>query len=301
MTKTDATPHPFFSSDILETEIVGPYQGTDRRIIDYRQVKLAGHAFRGPLPAAMYGMPKITFLGAAQTFGRFVRVPFPDIVGSFFSLGVLNLGHAGASARFYLNKPGLLEYASKSAVTVVQVMSARSAENSEFACPDGRNTLVRRGDGRRMMGAPAYTWLLNEKGPERALEVVRETQARWVQETIELAQRIRTRKVLFWFSVRPTAFHPKPDSLKSLMGKFPHFVSREMIEEVAPYFDDFVECTSARGLPQALKDRFTGDPVEVSFAGARKFQNTYYPSPEMHLDAANALNLPLKQILEGRT
>ncbi|MCR8550889.1 DUF6473 family protein [Salipiger sp. P9] len=291
---------PFYTSETLETGIVGPYQGTDRRIVDYQQVMLAGHAFRGPLPAAMYKRRKLTFLGAAQTFGRFTRVPFPDIMGSLFNLDVLNLGYAGAGASFYLSKPTLLQYASNSALTVVQVMSGRSAENSMFASPDGRNTLIRRSDGKPMTDAPAYRWVLEEKGPEVALELVRESQKRWVEETIELASKIETRKILFWFSVRPVEFTPTAESLKGLMGDFPHFVSREMIEEVTPHFDAFVECTSSRGLPYKLRDRFDNSLVDVNFAGSQRNFNTYYPSPEMHLDAAITLEEPMRKILTAK-
>lgn len=292
---------PFYDSETLETGIVGPYQGTDRRIIDYRQIRLAGHEFRGPLPAAMYKRRKLTFLGAAQTFGRFTRVPFPDIAGSLFGLDVLNLGHAGAGASFYLNKPTLLQYASNSELAVVQVMSGRSAENSMFASPDGRNTLVRKADGKRMTDGPAYRWVLEEKGPEAALELVRESQAHWVEETIELARKLETRKILFWFSVRPIKFTPRADNLKALMGDFPHFVSREMIEEVRPHFDAFVDCTSKRGLPQSLRDRYDNSPVEVNFAGVKRSINTYYPSPEMHLDAAIALEAPMRKLLSAKS
>ncbi|MEC3862695.1 hypothetical protein VK792_15495 [Mesobacterium sp. TK19101] len=65
MKKLDPGP-PLHHSGVLRTSIVGPYQGTDRRIVDYGQVMLAGHAFRGPIPDQMYTRNKITFLGAAQ-------------------------------------------------------------------------------------------------------------------------------------------------------------------------------------------------------------------------------------------
>lgn len=292
---------PLYDSATLQTGIVGPYQGTDRRIIDYQQVMLSGHAFRGPLPDGLYSTRKLTFLGAAQTFGRFARVPFPNILGSLNGLDVLNLGYAGAGASFYLGKNTLLRHATQSKVAVIQVMSGRSAENTMFSSPDGRNTLVRRSDGKRMTDAPAYRWVLEEQGPEAALALVRESQDRWVAETIDLAKRIETRKILLWFSVRDPDFTPGTESLKALMGDFPHFVSREMLEEVKPHFDAYVECTSRRGLPQKLLDRHSGTPVEVNFAGAQRTTNVYYPSPEMHLDAAIALEQPLRDLLEPKS
>lgn len=282
---------------MLESGIVGPYQNTDRRIIDYRQVVLGGQAFRGPLPARMYSTEKLTFLGAAQTFGRFVRTPFPTILGSLFNLDVLNLGYAGAGASFYLSKPYLMNQIGNARAAVVQVMSGRSCANSIFDAPEGRNVLVRRSDGKIMTDGPGYRWVLETLGSDRAISVVRESQAKWVEETIEMAKAIPIPKVLFWFAVRDTAFTPSGDSLAALMGEFPHFVSTEMLAEVRPYFDAYVECVSRRGLPYPLTDRHTGEAVPVNFAGSTRSTNHYYPSAQMHLDAAVALDEPLRAIL----
>lgn len=286
-----------YDSSRLETNIVGPYQNSDRRIIDYRQIILGGEAFRGPLPDRMYSDEKLAFAGAAQTFGRFVRVPFPTMLGSVFNLDVLNLGYAGVGASFYLSRPYLLHQLSMSKAVVIQVMSGRSTANSVFDAPGGRNTLVRRSDRRSMTDGPAYRWLLETEGAAKAIAVIRETQERWVEETRTLAAAIQTRKILFWFSPRGTDFTPTGDSVSSLMGEFPHLVSTEMIDSVRDRFDDYVECVSQRGLPNRLIDRFTGEAVEVNFAGSRRTENRYYPSPEMHLDATHALEEPLRKVL----
>lgn len=289
---------PFIcDSTRLETGVVGPYQNSDRRIIDYRQILLGGEAFRGPLPDRMYSPDKLAFAGAAQTFGRFVRVPFPTMLGSVFNQDVLNLGFAGAGASFYLARPYLLNQLSTSRAAVIQVMSGRSTANSVFEAPDGRNTLIRRHDRKPMTDGPGYRWLLETEGPDRAIAVVRETQERWVEETRALADAIQAPKILFWFSLRDTAFEPSGGSVAELMGEFPHFVSTGMIEAVRDKFDAYVECVSRRGIPHPLVDRYTGEKVEVNFAGSRRSENRYYPSPEMHFDAAIALEQPLRQVL----
>jgi hypothetical protein len=293
-------PPTLFDSNSLKTGVVGPYQNRDRRIIDYQQVVLGGHPFRGPLPQRMYSKEKLSFLGAAQTFGRFVRVPFPTILGSLFNLDVLNLGYAGAGASFYLSKPYVLSQAAGARAAVVQVMSGRSCANSVFDAPEGRNVLVRRSDGKVMTDGPGYRWVLETFGSDRAIAVVRETQARWVEETIALAKALPIPKVLFWFSVRETAFTPSGAGLTALMGEFPHFISSEMLAEVRPYFDGYAECVSRRGLPHPLRDRYTGEAVDVDFAGSVRSTNHYYPSAQMHLDAAVALDEPLRLVLAAR-
>src|SRR5437773_8852640 len=58
-----------------------------------------------------------------------------------------------------------------------------------------------------------------------------------------------------------------------------------------PYRTDS-ECVSSRGIPQPLISRFTGTPTTIE--GRRDLNarwdgsNAYYPSPEMHLDAAQS-------------
>jgi hypothetical protein len=77
-----------------------------------------------------------------------------------------------------------------------------------------------------------------------------------------------------------------------------------MVQEIKPLADDYVECISARGLPQPLVSRFTGEPASVVHradlgAGKQDF-NTYYPSPEMHVDAADALIEACRKYAHGR-
>jgi len=74
-----------------------------------------------------------------------------------------------------------------------------------------------------------------------------------------------------------------------------------MISEIKKYSDEYVKCVSKRGIPQPLISRFTGKPVIVKmFKGNEITQNTYYPSPEMHIDAANALETVCRKYLDEK-
>jgi hypothetical protein len=212
-------------------------------------------------------------------------------------MDVLNLGYAGAGPSLFLAHPALLETASKSRAVVIQVMSGRSCSNSVFEALDGRNRLRRRSDGEIMTDAPAYRWALETLGREACLQLVRETQACWLEEMTRLPHSITTKKILFWCATRETAFEPEAKTVKTLMGEFPHLVSTEMIAELTPLFDAVVSCVGARGLPQPLHDRLTGDPAKVTFVGTARTENRYYPSPAMHLDAANALAPHVLEVL----
>uniref|UniRef100_UPI0030EBEA55 hypothetical protein n=1 Tax=Rhizorhabdus argentea TaxID=1387174 RepID=UPI0030EBEA55 len=81
------------------------------------------------------------------------------------------------------------------------------------------------------------------------------------------------------------------------------FVNSASVNEIRPLFDDYVECRSTRNYGYQLVSRFTGEPVEVdggSMAayseGVKWSTNHYYPSPEMHEDAADALTGSLARL-----
>jgi len=99
--------------------------------------------------------------------------------------------------------------------------------------------------------------------------------------------------ILFWFSQRPPEYDESYSDVHSLFGEFPQLVNRQMVEQIKQFSDDYVECISARGLPQPLVSRFTGEAASVmhraDLGGGTQEFNTYYPSPDMHADAADAL------------
>ena len=66
-----------------------------------------------------------------------------------------------------------------------------------------------------------------------------------------------------------------------------------MLAEVRPHAQAYVECVTTRGSPQQLRSRFTG----VAITGPEA-ENHYYPSPEMHEDAARALQEICPRLLQ---
>jgi hypothetical protein len=186
---------------------------------------------------------------------------------------------------------------------VVQVMSGRSEDNSLFDT-GGREYLIRRSDGQRIGAEPAYRDLLAKESVETIDAVVAETRANWEESFSRLLGAIEVPTVFFWFSTRAPEYEESYADVHLLFGEFPQLVNRAMVERVRPLADDYVECISNRGLPQPLFSRFTGAPASVRHradlgAGTQDF-NTYYPSPEMHVDAADALIDACRKYAHGR-
>ena len=119
------------------------YQIPDREVVDYQIYQLDEQVpdrqdetplrLRGPRPEDFSTGNYFVCIGAAQTFGRFCRTPYPDLLGQMLQLPVLNLGRGGAGFSFFSkNNENLLKYINHARFAVVQVMAARSESNALF-------------------------------------------------------------------------------------------------------------------------------------------------------------------------
>jgi hypothetical protein len=268
-----------------------PYHISDAHIVDYEMYRLPGvdAMFRGP---PVVSDAYVACIGAAQTFGRFAKAPFPALLSRELGIDALNLGHGGKGPSFHLATPGVMDYVNRAQVVVVQVLSGRSQSNSLFATD--RHGMSGTSGGQKMSADQFYAWLLAQDA-ELIAEIIAETRANYVAAMKTLLQAIRPPKILFWFSVRAPRYDERRElPIGRLFGAFPQLVNDEMVAELRGFADRYVECISRRGLPQKLLDRngapahfltYTQSPTEP----VTKTENNYYPSPEMHEDAASLL------------
>jgi hypothetical protein len=260
-----------------------PYAYDDRGLVDYPMEELHGTWFRGPLTR---GPEAIAWLGAAQTFGRYVDDPFPAIVGRRIGRGTLNLGGAGPSPEYYLRHPELLDEANRCPVVVVQVMSARGIDNSSFRSAEGRVGGVRTDTGAPTESVHVIDALFARGDTDGARRLLRESQQAWVERTLGLLGALHRRTVLLYVS-----FDEPPDDVvvdgRVLRKGFPQLVDAAMVRSVAPSADRFVSVVSRAGIPHAVRDA-RGTIVRV---------NEYYPGPEIHELVADALTPVVEDLL----
>ncbi len=297
-------------------EHLAGYQARDYEVVDYQLYQLLGTElqFRGPEPQLAEG-EYFSCLGAAQTFGCFTEQPYPALLQKQMGTTALNLGYGGAGPRFFNRHPELLEIVNQGKFAIVQIMSGRSEDNSRFESR-GLERLTRRSNGKQMSADAAWRSVLEFRyawrrlpfgqglarqfcrlyGRADAKRLLRETRKHWLNSYTELLSAIRVPKILLWFSKRSPDFHESFDDLQHFMGPYPQFVTREMVEAIVDQAEDYVECITDQGSPQKLLSRFDSSPVEVDlsrdrddFAGQIWTHNKYYPSPEMHQDAATCL------------
>lgn len=289
------------------------YQDRDIEIVDYEMYELekTDLYFRGPRHQNLTSQKYFVCIGAAQTFGCFCDNPYPALLQYELKLPSLNLGYGGAGPSFFL-KSDLIQHINQSRFAIVQVMSGRSESNSLFDS-GGLEYLTKRADGSKIGASAAYRELMEgyyfwKKAPfakefarrivkrcyrQKTKRVVEETRQNWIQSYSELLSKIEVPKLLIWFSKRSPEYQDKYGDLSEIFNEFPQLVNSEMIEEIKPLCDDYVECISSKGSPQPLVSRYSGQPTTVDPASDRKdlggqiwTQNLYYPSPEMHEDAA---------------
>lgn len=281
-----------------ESHDTGPYQARDWRVVDYDYFRLPGiqGAWRGPKPDLDAGY--FTALGAAQTLGRFCTDPYPSLLSRSLGSPVLNLGFSGAGPDFYLARPALLEHANRSDFAVVQVMPGRSVGNSMMSSVGGRNIVTWVPTGEEMFAEEAFRLLLEQCPRKQVKAIVAETRQNWAASMRELLGALTVPIVLLWFSERRPHFRVRyRHGLSGLFGASPQLVDAAMVTALRPLVDAYVEVVTSAGVPHALVDRFTGEPVNVQFPnGEWRGEDRSYPSPEMHAAAARALEAPVRAL-----
>jgi hypothetical protein len=299
-------------SYLHQSELTG-YAAEDWNAIDYQMWRQngAGPPMRGPQLDDLRHRSYIVALGAAQTFGRFCSHPYPALLSAKLGFPVLNLGFDGAGPKQFC-RPGLLQLINNAALVIVQVMSGRSLSNSVFECPNDGGTLKRRDkpDSEPVFALTAWREWMNEidakyatNQPEK-IRVIRslmlESRVRWVGEMAFLAEQITVPTVLFWFSRRPPDYQESYNHPEHVFGDFPQLIDGRTFRAALPLFDEACLSVSARGCPQPVFNRFTGEPHAISPHYRTPTENSYYPSPEMQQDAAADLYPVIARLLAGQ-
>lgn len=280
------------------------YQRTDRKVIDYDLwfINNGRHALRGPR-VDYESSDYICFIGAAQTFGRFVKHPFPYQVGRTLGKKCLNLGFSGAGPEYYLRQEMLMRAIEGASVLVVQSMSARSVSAGVFRAGANNGVLTflegpRKGE--EMLAQKAYQILRDEYG-QKAYDIqVAQAREEWVRLHEELLAKTNAQKYFLWLSEKKPEI--KPNAGKSAVGTFPHFVTSEMVERVSRMCDGFIDGTFVEMEPQPLVNDKSAKLEEV-FAkedfparpDSLRSLNVYYSSPKMHDFASSQI---IKRLLK---
>jgi len=278
----------------------GGYAQQDWDVVDYQLYGMDGVHFHLRGPITWDGVSDyIVFVGAAQTYGRYCSMPFPNLIGTSLSVPFINLGHAGAGPAYFILKP-ILKLLNSAKVVVLQVMSGRSVGTSLLENPRGDGFLKRRD----LPNDPLCHWdaawdrALEDYGSEFISNLVEEARANYIAQMKMLMHSIKVPKVLLWFAKRKPEYEDDFSFTDGFFKGFPQMINERVMTELRPHCENNIEIVSRRGVPQKLFNRFDGKIFEIAnVPEERKTINNYYPTPEMHQDAADGLRPVLEQLI----
>lgn len=271
------------------------YEERDKDIIDYNMTDLLigseSFRIREPLPEKFSKNKYAVCIGAAQTFGCFSEKPFPLLLNNSLDFPVINFSRGGASASSF-NRTLLLDFLNNSGFVIIQIMSARGEENSSFRPTKraGQKTAINKETGQKVLTKSFYNELFDSGRIDKIKENVSESRNNWIKNNIALLKSIQVPKILFWFSRRSPNYQEKYINIRKLYSSYPQLVNEVMVDTIKSYATEYIECISNKGTPQKLFSLGGDTPILYKRSGKiLKDTNTYYPSPEMHIEAAKKL------------
>lgn len=266
-------------------------EGADPKL-DYRLCGFEGTRlrFRGPTPD--FGKPYIAALGGSETYGKFVRHPFPGLLQDWIDTPVVNLGVQHAGLSLFAEERWLLDTASKAELTVFQVLGAQNMSNRLYSVHSRRND-------RFLTVSPALRDMypsvdfaeVNFTGhlldtlvtqSKAAFEVlVEELKWAWVQRMRRIVKTINGDVVLLWVSDR----RPE-DTRNTIRESEPLFVDRTMLDELSGDVAGVVEVVGGAAASTEGKV-FSVDEAEAAQS---------LPGPADHARMAEALATEISRI-----
>jgi hypothetical protein len=311
-----------FDYDIIDYKIYPFHEVCDNTNYNLDELEFGdsskGSWFRGPRPS--FDKPYFSVLGSAHSFGRFCESPFPEYISNNLNFDCLNLAHGGHSPLNYLRRfntwSKYLDLINQSKFCLIQVMPGRTSDNSIFKSKG--SIIGYSADNPKIEIDTNNFWLekIKDNNPIRLEALVEETRQNFIDSYKKLFNLITVPKILFYFSERQPDYSidfKKINNISELYGSikgkwqngewqpkkgaFPQFVNRDVINEIKKGCDHYVEYVSSKGLPHILNNRFTGKPIKIDKVYKPKhlqkfngFQiNQYYPSQQMHIEAAEKL------------
>jgi hypothetical protein len=238
----------------------------------------------------------VACLGGTETFGPYIRTPWPALVEQALGVPCINLGSRGAGIDGFLGSPGLVDIAAMAKVTVIEVLGAVAMSNRFYTVDPRRpERLVRASkklkaiypetDFTRFERVDAMLAALARECPDRLQLVRREMQAAWVARMRSLVAQAAGPVVLLWL-----AAHPPYEHGTGSICQPPLFVDRAMLRAICGGRVRLVEVVvppedRARGLEEMVFPP-SEEPAARAMLG-----------PAAHRRAAERLGLALRSCL----
>lgn len=207
--------------------------------------------FRGP--SKDLDEDYVVFLGGTETYGKYVEVPFSELVESGLGMETVNLGCVNAGVDVFLNDETVLDLCKNAKTTVLQIPGAQNMSNRFYAVHPRRNdrflcasslmkTIYRDIDFTDFNFTRHLLQTLQAASEDKFVMVRQELRDAWVARMRTMAQRLQGNLVLLWLSDHS----PDTEEACSKTNGDPLFVNRKMLDEIRPLVKDIVEVVAER-------------------------------------------------------
>ncbi len=245
--------------------------------------------FRGPRRELKE--PYLAFIGTTETYGKFIELPFPALVEETTGLTCANFGQINAGIDAFSSDPFVLSAAADATITVLQVMGAQNMTNRFYAVHPRRNdrfvsastllkTIYREVDFADFHFNKHMLKCLKKTSYDRFATVRQELQDAWTARMQLMLKRISGKSIILWFSDH--APEDEGGGGDDDIGRDPLFVTRGMMNEIAPYCTAVIEVVASAGALSAGTEGMIFDEMDVVSASEML-------SPAAHREAADAL------------
>lgn len=251
--------------------------------------------FRGP--KRKLDDPYVAFLGGAETYGRFITRPFPTLVEEETGMTCANFGFPNAGLDVYSCDPFVPEAAAAAKITVIQAMGAHNMTNRYYSVHPRRNdrfvapsdllkSIFRNIDFSEFHFNKHMLTALKWASPAQFEVMLAELQAAWVARMRLLMGQMRGKIILLWFADHA----PSDESLPCLsLGADPLFISREMIDQVAPLATRVIQVVPSASAKKEGTSGMQFAPLEAHIAAQ-------LPGARAHHEVATALIQVIRQM-----
>ncbi|EAR49812.1 hypothetical protein OG2516_08658 [Oceanicola granulosus HTCC2516] len=252
-------------------------------------------SFRGPR-RALTGR-YAAFVGGTETFGKFVRTPFPALLERGTEMTCVNFGCVNAGIGAFLQDTAVTAACYDSALTVIEVLGAHNVSNRLYQVHPRRNDRFLQPTPRLRevfddIDFADFTFTrhmiaaLAARSQERFAIVRDEIQLAWLRRMETFIAELPVPPVLLW--LRPdaalAAAAPAP-------GPDPLFVTDEMMAQIAPKVAQVVRVDVSAQMRALGRAAMVVGPAEAAAAEGLH-------GPGVHAAAAKALT-PLVSALAG--
>lgn len=242
--------------------------------------------FRGP--QRQTDGPYVAVLGGSETYGKYVRDPYPALLERQIDRTVVNLGYMNAGADVFLNEPEILSLAIRADVTVIQLVGAHNMSNRFYAVHPRRNdrflrasqilkSIYREFDFTEFHFTRHMLMALKRASAEKFTLLEQELKAAWIARMRLMLQRFPGKVVLLWVGDHHPAGAGRDD-----LGPDPLLIDAAMVAAIRPFATDYVHLTPSDAARAAGTTGMDFAPLDAPTAAE-------LPGPRVHEEVANAL------------